>query len=120
MFLLVLVAKTGVIGAFGGRSCGWLLGPKVAIMLCTLTVAPTSDLWQPMLLFPVQCMPTLATMVYLVGFGRFCNGVACVIGWLFGQVCLLMTLWGLYGAMVPQAPLIVERFGTNRHILTLF
>ena len=56
-------------------------------------------------------MPTLARMVYLVGFGRFCNGVACVIGGLFGQVCLLMTLWGLYGAMVPQVPLIVNGLG---------
>ena len=108
MLLLVLEANTGVIGAFGGRSCGWLLGPKVAIALCTLTVAPTSDLWQPMLLFPVWCMSILALNVKMVGFGRFCNGVACVIGGLFGQVCLLMTLWGLYGAMVPQVPLIVD------------
>ena len=46
-------------------------------------------------------MSILATMVYLVGFGRFCNDVAGVIGELVGQVCLLMTLWGLYGAMVP-------------------
>ena len=111
MLLLVLEAKTGVIGAFGGRSCGWLLGPKVAIAPCALTVAPTSDLWQPMLLFPVWCMPTYAIMVFLVGFGRFCNGVACVIGGLFGQVCLLMTPWGLYGAMVPQVPLIVDVLG---------
>ena len=71
MLLLVLEAKTGVLGAFGGRSCGWLLGPKVAIVLCTLTAAPTSDLWQPMLFFPVWCMPTLATKVYLVGFSWF-------------------------------------------------
>ena len=101
MLWLVLEAKTGVIGAFGDRSCGWLLGPKVAIALCTLTVAPTSDFWQPMLLFLVWCMPTLATMVYLVGFGRFCNDVACVIGGQFGQVCLPMTPWSLFGAMVP-------------------
>ena len=71
MLLLVLETKTGVIGAFGGRSCGWLLGPKVAITLCKITVERTSDLWQPMLLFPVWCMPTLDTMVYLVGFGWF-------------------------------------------------
>ena len=71
MLLLVLEAKTGVIGAFGGRSCGWLLGPKVAIALCTLTVAPTSDLWQPMLSFPVQSCPSLlqwCIWLVLVGF----------------------------------------------------
>ena len=56
-------------------------------------------------------MSTLATMVFLVGFGRFCNDGACVIGGLFGQVCLLITLWGLYDAMVPQVHLIVDVLG---------
>ena len=111
MLLLVLEAKTGVFGTFGVRSCCWLLGPKVAIVLCTLTVAPTSDMWLQMLFFPVWYMFTLATMVYWVDLCRLCNGVACVIGGLFGQVCLLMTPWGLYGAMVPQVPLIVDVLG---------
>jgi hypothetical protein len=56
-------------------------------------------------------MPTLATMVYLVGFGRICTNVAYVIGGLFGQVCLLLTLWGLYGVMVPQVTLIIDVLG---------